>query len=165
MALIKFNSGGNFSATAGTSQPLEVTIEGETFSTAYNNSGAPQTVTDFVTEHAQDIADRYGMLAVSNGSSIELWGTQGASISTNGSSDSFDVSKELDKNVETLETVSLTNATTAVFTFSGASASDVVTVNVASEADMRSLREEVERAPTGGSVPTSIQTAHKAVAS
>jgi len=164
MALIKFNSGGNFSATAGTSQPLEVTIEGETFSTAYNSS-ASQTVTDFVTEHAQDIADRYGMLAVSNSSSIELWGTQGASISTNGSSDSFDVSKELDKNVETLETVSLTNATTAVFTFSGASASDVVTVNVASEADMRSLREEVERAPTGGSVPTSIQTAHKAVAS
>jgi len=164
MALIKFNSGGNFSATAGTSQPLEVTIEGKTFSTAYNST-ASQTVTDFVTEHAQDIADRYGMLAVSNSSSIELWGAQGARISTNGTSNSFDVSKELDKNVETLETVSLTNAKKAVFTFSGGTGSDTVTVDVASEADMRSLREEVERAPTGGSVPTSIQTAHKAVAS
>lgn len=164
MALIKFNSGGVFSATAGTSQPLEVTIEGKTFSTAYNSSAA-QTVTDFTTEHAQEISDRFGMLAVKNSNKIELWGAQGARISTNGSGDATDVTKELSKNVKTLETVSLTNATTLVFTFSGASASDVVTVNVASKADLRKLQEEVERAPTGGSVPVSIQTGHKAVAS
>ncbi len=164
MSLIKFNNGGFFQATAGTSQPLEVTIQGETFSTAYNSS-ASQTVTDFVAEHAQSIADRFGMLAVANSTKIELWGVQGASITTNGSSVSFDLTKQFSKNVKTLESVTLSSATTIVYNFSGASGSDVVTVNVASEADMRELSNEVERAPTGGDVPVTIQTAHKAVAS
>lgn len=164
MTLIKFNSGGKFSGTAGTSQPLKVTIEGETFETEYNST-ASQTVTDFVAEHAQDIADRYGMLAVANSAEIELWGAQGASISTNGSSNAVDLTDELEKNVGTLETVALGSSTQVVYTFSGASASDTVTVDVASEADMRKLREEVERSSTGGDVPFSVQTAHKAVAS
>lgn len=164
MGLIKFNTGGVFSGTAGTSQPLEVTIEGETFSTAYNSTAA-QTVTDFVAEHAQDIADRYGMLAVADTADIQLWGAQYALISTNGTSDSTDLTKELDKNTATLETISYgSSAKQVVFNFSGATSSDVVTVDTASEADASRLRQEVEKAVSKGR-PSIVARAHKAVAS
>lgn len=158
MKLIKLNNGGFFETNAQGGQPFDVTIEEETFSTPFDISPS-QTATNFVAQHSQNIADRYGILAVSFSNTVEFYNLQGAQIISNGSGNQFYITSELSINLSTLQSISPLNESALDVSLPG----KTLTIATASAKDARSIERELERTLSTGGTPVAIQTAHKAV--
>lgn len=156
MSLLLFNKGGNaaitVTATTGTNLVVTISLGGnrtESFTTAGAGTVAG-TATAFVNQHAQTLADTFGIVATSSAAVITLSGIGELSVSATGVSGvvlsaTSELSFDIDDVVNTA-VASATSITVNLDATAAPSTSDVITLLFVSAGDRKKFTQEWQEA-------------------
>jgi hypothetical protein len=160
---VKLGSGGDSEVTPAGSGTFDITITNGSRVKAYTeafDSDVETTIDNFLVSHATDIAERFTILAEDGTTTLDLFGLNGAIISSaTAAVGATTVTTEVEFDAGSITTTKVASAKSMTLNLGNASV-DVVTVTVLNAVDLAKFKQDLalfrQVASLGGTVSPSV---------